>query len=252
MNGSRSPVTSRLRRLRALARQSLAADRRWEVLMEAGADPGIARLCDLYGSDKGSLGAGPRPYPWAPHSYADVYALLFRPLRRHVRWVLECGIGTNAAGAPSSMGIRGRPGASLRVWRDYFPAARIIGVDIDGDILFSEDRIETNQMDQTSAASIAAFLARIPAEAVFDIIIDDGLHAFRAGVSLFQGVSGRLAPDGIYVIEDVSPRLAARYRAWFRDHQPGFAVRYAALHRRGQPLADNGLMIVTRADHPPQ
>ena len=34
------------------------------------------------------------------------------------------------------MGIKGKPGASLRVWKDYFPNANIIGVDIDENILF--------------------------------------------------------------------------------------------------------------------
>ena len=41
----------------------------------------LKRLCDLHGSDKGSTGESPTPYPWAPHSYADVYAMLFEHCR---------------------------------------------------------------------------------------------------------------------------------------------------------------------------
>ena len=45
--------------------------------------------------------------------------------------LIECGLGTNNINFKSSMGINGKPGASLRMWRDFFPSARIIGVDID-------------------------------------------------------------------------------------------------------------------------
>ena len=58
----------------------------------------------------------------------------------------------------SSMGVNGQPGASLRMWKDYFPNASIFGCDIDRDVLFSEERIKTFHCDQTSAKSISNFL----------------------------------------------------------------------------------------------
>ena len=51
------------------------------------------------------------------------------------------------------MTLNGKPGASLKVWKDYFVNAQIFGADIDRNILFKEDRIETyhvNQLDQES------------------------------------------------------------------------------------------------------
>ena len=36
------------------------------------------------------------------------------------------------------MGINEKPGSSLRMWRDYFPVARVFGVGIDKKILFKE------------------------------------------------------------------------------------------------------------------
>ena len=41
------------------------------------------------------------------------------------------------------MTLSGSPGASLRVWKDFFSNAKIYGSDIDKDILFNEDRIFT-------------------------------------------------------------------------------------------------------------
>ena len=72
------------------------------------------------------------------------------------------------------MGISAKPGASLRVWRDYFPGANIFGADIDQDILFSENRVETFYLDQTSKESIDAMWRAIKISD-FDLIIDDGL-----------------------------------------------------------------------------
>ena len=52
--------------------------------------------------------------------------------------IFEVGLGTNNVDVPSNMGKDGKPGASLRAWRDYFPNA-----DIDTRILFKEDKIQT-------------------------------------------------------------------------------------------------------------
>ena len=100
-------------------------------------------LCDKYGSDKGEVSSEGNPYPWASHNYADIYELMFRLRRNDVELLLECGIGTNNPNLISSMEMDGKPGASLRLWRDFFPKAQIIGIDIDSDILFEEDRIST-------------------------------------------------------------------------------------------------------------
>jgi hypothetical protein len=248
-----SGLASKLRRIQrrfrdraALSRLRRDCPRRIEILADPDPANPIARLCDQHGSDKGSLHAGPHPYPWAPHSYADIYDLLFRPLRRRVRAVLECGIGSNDPAVPSSMGASGCPGASLRVWRDFFPEAQIYGIDIDEKTLFTEERIVTHRVDQTSRESIAAFLAALPADLRFDLIIDDGLHEVHAGTTLFAALSPRLAEDGLYVIEDVRPAQAETYRAFFRREAPDFTIRLLFLHREGVGLNDNGLIIATR------
>src|SRR5271165_7030339 len=135
----------------------------------------LSTLCDKYGSDKGAISKTGHPYGWPPHNYADFYEDKFSHCREHFNKVFECGLGTNNPDIPSSMGVSGRPGASLRIWRDYFPNAHIYGADIDKDILFQEERISTFHVDQMSPDSIGQLWNSINTSD-FDLIIDDGLH----------------------------------------------------------------------------
>ena len=55
----------------------------------------------------------------------------------------------------------GKPGASLRVFRDYFLNAKIYGADIDKNILFTSDRIFTYYVDQLDEISILSMWNKI-------------------------------------------------------------------------------------------
>jgi hypothetical protein len=90
----------------------------------------VADLRGKHGSDEGGSGEK-RPYDWVPLAYADYYARLFLFSQLHIRRVFECGHETNDTSVPSNMGSRGKQGASLRVWRDYFPNAMAYGAYID-------------------------------------------------------------------------------------------------------------------------
>ena len=83
------------------------------------------------------------------------------------------------------MTASGKPGASLRVWRDYFNNAQVIGADIDKRILFQEDRINTYEVNQLNPTSIKNMWSNIKYDN-FDIIIDDGLHTLKAGLTFFK------------------------------------------------------------------
>ena len=54
----------------------------------------------------------------------------------------------------SNMGERGKPGASLKAYRDFFKNSEIYGADIDSQILFKDDRISTYYVDQTKERSL--------------------------------------------------------------------------------------------------
>jgi hypothetical protein len=179
----------------------------------------LAELCDLYGSDKGTAGSPAVTFPWKSHEYCDVYTELFEAKRTEIRSVFECGIGTNNPALAGNMTREGRPGASLRVWRDYFPNASVIGADIDEDTLFTDDRITTLRLDQCDPESILAVWSFIGPEKV-DIMIDDGLHRYHAGRCLFENSVDYLADDGIYVIEDVGISDLEAYAEYFADGVP--------------------------------
>ena len=174
----------------------------------------LAELCDLHGSDKGTAGSPSVIFPWAAHGYCDVYTELFEARRAEIDSVIECGIGTNNSDLESNMTSAGRPGASLRVWRDYFPNASVIGADIDAATLFTEDRITTHQLDQCDPESIRSMWTTIGSKK-FDVMIDDGLHRYHAGRCLFDNSIEHLAEDGIYIIEDVGPSDLELYAEYF-------------------------------------
>lgn len=199
-------------------------------------------LCELHGSDKGFIAdsEGSRPYTHEPHTYTRVYADLFSEHKNEELIVFECGIGTNNPNLVSSMGVNGKPGASLRVWRDYFPKSTIYGVDIDSKTLFTEDRIFTEYMDQTNPESIKTFWDKY--NIYPNIIIDDGLHKFSAGITLFENSFNRLTPGGVYIIEDVQVADLYKYVEYFGT--TSLDVRYVSLSRPNTRLVDNSLVIV--------
>jgi hypothetical protein len=64
-------------------------------------------------------------------------------------------------------------GASLRMWKEYFPAGKIFGLDYHDKSAHAEDRIRIYKGSQTDEAvlrGIAKDIGRI------DIILDDGSH----------------------------------------------------------------------------
>jgi hypothetical protein len=205
----------------------------------------ISRLCDLYGSDKGELRSSGHTYSWPSHTYADFYTQLFSHCRNNVKKVFECGLGTNNPNIPSSMGVLGKPGASLRVWRDYFPNATVYGADIDKDILFQEERIKTYFIDQLNPAIINEFWNHVGV-VEFDFMVDDGLHTFEAGSTLFTHSIDKLAAHGIYIIEDVSIVELLQYQDFFKNKN--FLVDYVCLFRPSINLSEerNNLVVIRR------
>ena len=137
----------------------------------------------------------------------------------------------------------GKPGASLRVWRDYFPNAIIYGAGIDRDILFTEDRIKTFYIDQLDPIAIKEWWSRIN-EKDFDFIVDDGLHTFDAGLTLFILSIDRLSIDGVYIIEDVAINDLIKYKKFFSNSE--YEVDYVLMNRPDLPLSDNSLVVIRK------
>ena len=79
----------------------------------------------------------------------------------------------------------------------------------------------------------------------FDIMIDDGLHTFEAGICLLENSFSRLAANGIYIIEDVLQNDAPKYRQWLDSK--GYIHDLILLYRKGLDLGDNILILIRKA-----
>ena len=153
----------------------------------------LAALFCHYGSDKSSM-----------HNYHLLYAPLLAPKRNERLRLLEIGVGTNNPDVVSTMGASGKPGASLRAFRDFLPNARVFGADIDRRILFEEERILTYHVDQTRSISFDGLADKLGNEG-FDLVIDDGLHSPNANIATMIFALKILKPLGWFVVEDIRP-----------------------------------------------
>jgi hypothetical protein len=192
---------------------------------------------DAYGSDK-----GPRANNTTHHTYTDVYYQLFKDIKDKPLNLFELGIGTNNIAIPCNMGPNGRPGASLRAWRAFFPNASIYGADIDKNCLFTEERIKTVYCDQLNPGIIRSMWDTLPN---MDIIIEDGLHTFEANVTFFENSIHKLKDAGVFIIEDINhgniPLFRRKIDEWAIAH-PHLLFDLRVLPG-GNPY-DNNMLIV--------
>jgi hypothetical protein len=195
-------------------------------------DKSLTDLMNYYGSDKGGFNKD--------HNFSDYYSTIFFDKKNNIKNILEVGLGTNNTKVPSNMGLKGKPLASLRAWRDYFSSANVYGADIDKEILKDEERIKTYYVDQTNAISIAELFKNI-GNINFDIIIDDGLHEYNANICLFENSFKFLSTKGIYVIEDVFFKDQKKFFEYFKNRNYNFSV--IDIHHRNN-ISNNCMIII--------
>jgi hypothetical protein len=105
-------------------------------------------------------------------------------------------------------------GGSLRMWRDFFPRAWVIGLDWHLPTLYTSDRIKCILADQREPSTLidAVHQSRIEK---FDLIVDDASHEFLHQVNSMLVLLPYLTVDGMYVIEDIHddchPELIGKY-----------------------------------------
>lgn len=151
----------------------------------------LTPLCEL--ARKHETDKGGRHYRYGGgdsdtcHEYTPVYWDLFHDRVETVKTVLE--IGVNA-------------GSSLRMWEEFFPNARIIGIDSNHGCLFNAGRINCYAADQNNPHDLRNALQAANASS-FDMIVDDGSHELEHQITSMKTLLQFMAPDGIYVIEDM-------------------------------------------------
>jgi hypothetical protein len=141
------------------------------------------------------------------HSYSPEYYKYLSPYRETFTNILEIGIGNDKLMKP----ICGKDyilGASLKSWEEFFPNAKIYGLDILRDVLFSENRVSCFYTDQSNENELNKTIGEIrnvnnDSNLLFDLIIDDGSHIVDHMLLTFKTLSKYLKVDGLYIIEDI-------------------------------------------------
>jgi hypothetical protein len=179
----------------------------------------LCRLAEKYGTDKAGY-------------YTPFYSLLLDRRRPYVQAVLEIGIGTPAAMAH----IPGyKIGASLRMWRDYFPNAQIFGADKDIAALFVDDRIKTLLCDQSNEYELLRMADRVAVP--LDLIVDDGSHRPDDQIRTALTLLPKLVEGGIYIVEDVN--APAEVLEGLAGYNPAF-VSFPACRVHGKMVVISG------------
>jgi hypothetical protein len=118
------------------------------------------------------------------HSYVEsAYGELFKRFRL-TKNILEIGVYT---------------GGSHLLWRDYFPEATVVGIDIKHcDKLDHQSRIIEIVGDAYKNETLNLFK-----DDYFDIIIDDGPHTLDTMLFCVKNYLSKLSDNGIMCIEDI-------------------------------------------------
>jgi len=187
---------------------------------------GITPLCEMgykWGTDK---------CPQLRHYYTPYYYELFENKREAVKKVLEMGVGTyKDMQHVESVFDRGlnrhyHRGASLYMWRDFFPNAQIYGADYAREAMFIDGRIETFLCDERKEEDLLRLIEQTGSD--IDLFVDDGSHKWQNQAFLCQTVLPLLDRGVIYVIEDVGwPDHLRRELSGFVCHVPNIPHKWS-------------------------
>lgn len=155
----------------------------------------ITELCLEYGSDK--CPGGGSHEGWG-HSYAPFYDKIFEN-KKNITAILELGAGSVEVMQHYVKNYRAC--ASLRVWRDFFPDAKVYGLDNKPDCNILEERIYGVIGDQSNPEDLQKLVDM--AGEKFDIIIDDCSHRIEDQLFSAHFLMPHMKKDGIYCIEDI-------------------------------------------------
>jgi hypothetical protein len=148
---------------------------------------------DIIGAIEGADKSSSVGFAW---DYLRHYEHAFRPFRHQPINLIEVGI---------------RSGSSLRLWKWYFSAATIIGIDINPVcVALAGERVQIAIGSQADGAFLASVCAANPPA----IFIDDGSHNADHNIYTFEQVFPRLLPGGVYVVEDLKFHFGANARKW--------------------------------------
>lgn len=119
------------------------------------------------------------------HKYCDVYERYLAPWRDKEFTLLEIGVGA---------------GGSLKMWHEFSPKAKIVGIDTNPDCAgYCQPPIEVFIGSQTDTQFLTILLEIIGTP---DVIIDDGSHYCPDTIATFKWLFPKIASGGLYIVED--------------------------------------------------
>jgi hypothetical protein len=166
------------------------------------AEPSLRELAVAMGTDKEGA-----------HGYAGPYERHLARFRHEPVTLLEIGIGHYLDPA--------RGGESLRMWKAYFPAATIIGLDIEDKSHFAEERITIVVGDQADRVVLRDIATR---HGPFDIVIDDGSHRSEHVIATFEALFPHVRDGGVYVVEDLQTSYWEKFGGSSKPNTPGTSM----------------------------
>ena len=204
-------------------------------------------LCEIMGRNKSDKGNINITKSW--HNYTTFYHNIFKNIRDKPLRIFELGLGTNDVNIPSNMGVNGRPGASHFGWSEYFMNSRVYGADIDSNVLFNTDTIQTFYCDQTNPETIEKMWKEEDLKEDFDIIIEDGLHTFNANVCFFENSIHKLKTNGFYIIEDIlhteQHLFVNKIKEWETKYTD-FSFKLLCIPTLSANVYDNTLLVIQK------
>jgi hypothetical protein len=149
----------------------------------------LASLARHFGTDK-----------WGTHRYAPHYEHHFRKFKNRKFTLLEIGIGGYSR--------EKQGGASLRMWKAFFPKAQIVGLDIEDKSFVNEPRIQAFRGSQTNEPLLRTI---VDAADNLQIVVDDGSHRSEHVRETFRILFPLLAEGALYAIEDTQTSYWPRW-----------------------------------------
>ena len=156
----------------------------------------LCKIAYRWGTDK---------CPKIKHNYTPYYYDLLKD--KPIKKVIEMGIGYyenikyGEHTWDKKLKRKYHKGASLKMWRDFFPNAQIYGVDIQEDTMFEDERIKTFVFDERKWTHMRKLINQTGSD--IDLFIDDGSHGKRNQIRLAKFILPMLDDGAIYIIEDV-------------------------------------------------
>ncbi len=209
----------------------------------------FSKLCKKYMTNKGYLSSQLKDKNFNLSNYQnydEYYSEIFSLNKDKIKNVFELGIGSKDVKSHYNMNFLGKeylPGASLRVWRDYFINANIFGADIGKKVLFSDYRIVTHWVDQSDKDSIFKLYKNFAINN-FDIMIDDGCHRFNETIKFFENSIDKLSDTGVYIIEDIALSQRKKFLQYFK--QTNYNVKIVNFYRPTKYLGSNSIISIRK------